>query len=142
MLPSPAAISVALTVSMPLLASGAPRPASPSSLDFSLLVIPPRSLCGGLLGCLGVVMASVGDVGESSHDHDRDDHGATEEGNVRMTVHERHAQESADPIGSTQTLGMMRLKGDVAICWALALPVWITRIFASPVWSLWRPSTR
>ena len=41
-------------------------------------------------------MASVGDVGESSHDHDRDDHGATEEGNVRMTVHERHAQESAD----------------------------------------------
>ena len=55
-----------------------------------------------MLGCLGVVMASVGDVGESSHDHD---HGATEEGNVRMTVHERHAQESADPIGSTQTLG-------------------------------------
>ena len=50
-------------------------------------------------------MASVGDVGESSHDHDRDDHGATEEGNVRMTVHERHAQESADPIGSAQTLG-------------------------------------
>ena len=114
----------------------------PSSLDFSLLVILPRSLCGGLLGCLGVVMASVSDVGESSQDQDRDDHGATEEGNVRMTVHERHAQESADPIGSTQTLGMMRLKGDVAICWALALPVWITRIFASPVWSLWRPSTR
>ena len=88
-LPSPAAISVVLTVSMPFWASGAPRPASPSSLDLSLLVIPPRSLCGGLLGRLGVVMASVGDVGESSHDHDRDDHGATEEGNVRMTVHER-----------------------------------------------------
>ena len=59
-------------------------------------------------------MARVGHIGESSHDHDRDDHGATEEGNVRMTVHERHAQESADPIGSTQTLGTMRLKGDVA----------------------------
>ena len=58
-------------------------------------------------------MASVSDVGESSQDHDRDDHGASEEGNVRMTVHERHVQESADPIGSTQTLGMMRLKGDV-----------------------------
>ena len=85
-LPSPAAISVVLTVSMPFWASGAPRPASPSSLDLSLLVIPPRSLCGGLLGRLGVVMASVGDVGERSHDHD---HGATEEGNVRMTVHER-----------------------------------------------------
>ena len=66
-----------------------PSPAPSSSLDFSLLFIPPRSLCGGLLGCLGVVMASVSDVGESSHDHDRDDHGATEEGNVRMTVHER-----------------------------------------------------
>ena len=49
-------------------------------------------------------MASVGDVGECSHDHDRDDHGATEEGNVRMTVHERWAQESADPIDSIQTL--------------------------------------
>ena len=43
-----------------------------------------------------------------------------------------HAQESADPIGSTQTLGMMRPEGDVAIR-ALALPVWITRIFAPPV---------
>ena len=49
-------------------------------------------------------MASVGDVGECSHDHDRDDHGATEEGNVRMTVHERWAYESADPIDSIQTL--------------------------------------
>ena len=90
-LPIPVAVSVALTVSMPLLVGGAARPASPSSLDFSLLVIPPRSLCGGLLGCLSVVMASVGDVGEGSNDHDRDDHGATEEGNVRMTVHERQA---------------------------------------------------
>ena len=71
-----------------LMASGAPRPASPSNLDFSLLVILSRSLCGGFLRCLSVVMASVGDVGESSHDHDRDDHGATEEGNVRMTVRE------------------------------------------------------
>ena len=44
-----------------------------------------------MLGCLGVVMASVGDVGESNCDHDRDDHGATEEGNVRITVHERQA---------------------------------------------------
>ena len=57
-----------------------------------------------MLGCLGVVMASVSDVGESSQGHDRDDHGATEEGNVRMTVHERWAQESADPIDSIQTL--------------------------------------
>ena len=95
-----------------------------------------------MLGCLGVVMASVGDVGESSHDHDRDDHGATEERNVWMTVHEKQAQESGDPIGSTQTLGMVWFKDDVATCGALALPVWITRIFASPVWSLWRPSTR
>ena len=86
-----------------------------------------------MLSCLGVVMTSVSDVGEGCHDHDRDDHGATEEGNVRMTVHERHAQESADPIDSTQALRTMRLKGDVAICRALALPVWITRIFASPV---------
>ncbi|QNI62523.1 hypothetical protein SynTAK9802_02244 [Synechococcus sp. TAK9802] len=37
------------------------------------------------------MMASVGDVGESCHDHYRDDHGATEEGNVRMTVHEWQA---------------------------------------------------
>ena len=44
-----------------------------------------------VLGCLGVVMASVGDVGEGSHDHDRDDHGATEESNVRMTVDEKPA---------------------------------------------------
>ena len=44
-----------------------------------------------MLGCLGVVMAGVGDVGESSHDHDRDDHGPTEKGNVWMTVHERQA---------------------------------------------------
>ena len=62
-----------------------------SGFDFSLLVSLTRSLSGGLLGCLGVVMASVSDVGESSQDHDRDDHGATEEGNVRMTVHERWA---------------------------------------------------
>ena len=68
-----------------------PSPASPSSFNFSLFVSLPRSLCGGLLGCLGVVMASAGDVGEGSHDHDRDDHGATEEGNVRMTVHEQQA---------------------------------------------------
>ena len=33
-------------------------------------------------------MASVGHIREGSHDHDRNDHGATEEGNVRMTVHE------------------------------------------------------
>ena len=52
-------------------------------------------------------MASVSDVGEGSHDHDRDDHGATEEGNVRMTVHERWAQESADPIDSNQIVGQM-----------------------------------
>ena len=52
-------------------------------------------------------MTSVSDVGEGCHDHDRDDHGATEEGNVRMTVHERQAFESGDPIGSTQTLGTM-----------------------------------
>ena len=43
-------------------------------------------------------MASVGDVGESSHDHDRDDHSATEEGNVRMTVHEIYSWKSAYPI--------------------------------------------
>ena len=43
-------------------------------------------------------MASVGDVGESSHDHDRDDHGATEEGNVRMTVHESYGWKSANLI--------------------------------------------
>ena len=57
-----------------------------------------------MLSCLGVVMTSVSDVGEGCHDHDRDDHGATEEGNVRMTVHERWAQESEDPIDSIQTL--------------------------------------
>ena len=34
--------------------------------------------------------ASVGDVGEGSQNHDRDDHGATEEGIVRMTVHESY----------------------------------------------------
>ena len=28
-------------------------------------------------------------VGECSHDHDRDDHSATDEGNARMTLHER-----------------------------------------------------
>ena len=43
-------------------------------------------------------MASVGDVGECSHDHDRDDHGATEEGNVRMTVHEIYSWKSANLI--------------------------------------------
>ena len=98
-LPVMAAVSETQAVSMSLLASGAPRPASSLSLDFSLLVIFPRSLCGGLLGCLNVVMASVGDVGEGSHNHDRDDHGATEEGNVRMTVHVGLTCESADPTG-------------------------------------------
>ena len=49
-------------------------------------------------------MASVGHIGKGSHNHDRDDHGATEEGNVRMTVHERRAYESADPIDSIQAL--------------------------------------
>ncbi|QNJ01217.1 hypothetical protein SynA1562_02394 [Synechococcus sp. A15-62] len=40
-----------------------------------------------MLGCLGVVMASVGDVGEGSQDHDRDDHGAAKKGQIRVTVH-------------------------------------------------------
>ena len=60
-----------------------------SGFDFSFLVSFTRSFSGGLLGRLGVVMASVGHIGEGSHNHDRDDHGATEEGNVRMTLHER-----------------------------------------------------
>ena len=42
----------------------------------------------GLLCCLGVVMASVSRIGEGSHDHDRDDRSASEEGDVQMTVHE------------------------------------------------------
>ena len=33
-----------------------------------------------------------------SHNHDRDDHGATEEGNVRMTVHEIYSWKSANLI--------------------------------------------
>ena len=62
-----------------------------SGFDFSLLVSLTRSLSGGLLSCLGVVMTGVGDVGEGSHNHDRDDHSAAEEGNVRMTVHKKWA---------------------------------------------------
>ena len=62
-----------------------------SGFDFGLLIRFARGLSRGLLSCLGVVMTGVGDVGEGSHNHDRDDHSAAEEGNVRMTVHERQA---------------------------------------------------
>ena len=62
-----------------------------SGFDFRLLISFARGLSRRLLSCLGVVMTGVGDVGESSHNHDRDDHSATEEGNVRMTVQERLA---------------------------------------------------
>ena len=62
-----------------------------SGFDFSLLIRFARGLSRGLLSCLGVVMTGVGDVGEGSHNHDRDEHSATEEGNVRMTVQERLA---------------------------------------------------
>ena len=75
-----------------------------SGFDFSLFISCVFDLFTGCFGWLGLAVGaapSVGDVGEGSHNHD---HGAAEEGNVRMTVHERWAQESADPIDSIQTL--------------------------------------
>ena len=62
----------------------------PSSLGFFLVGLIVVDLLGGSFGRLAVrATASIGDVGEGSHDHDRDDHSATKEGNIRMTVHER-----------------------------------------------------
>lgn len=52
-----------------------------------------RGLSEGLLSCVGVAMASVGHIGEGGHDHDRNDHRATEESNVRKTVDKRRAEE-------------------------------------------------
>ena len=61
-----------------------------SSLDFFLVGLLVVDLLGGCFARLAVrATASICDVGEGSHDHDRDDHSATKEGNVRMTVHKR-----------------------------------------------------
>ena len=76
-----------------------------SGFNFSILVSFTRGLSGGLFSCLGVVMASVRHIGEGGNYHDCNDHGATEESNIRVTVHERWTQKSADPIDSIQTLG-------------------------------------
>ena len=62
----------------------------PSSLGFFLVGLIVVDLLGGSFGRLAVrATASIGDVGEGSHDHDRDDHGAANEGEIWGPVHEK-----------------------------------------------------
>ena len=78
-----------------------PKPSSLGSFFVGLIVV---DLLGGSFGRLAVrATASVSHIGEGSHDHDRDDHGAANEGNIRMTVHENRPV--WDPIDLIRILG-------------------------------------
>ena len=75
-----------------------------SGFDSSLLVNFLGNLCRGLLGCLGIVVTSVGAAHENSQGHDRDNYAATYVNRSQMF----HAE---DPNGLFRHLARHLIRG-------------------------------